>query len=500
MKLTQNILIIFAPLIVALCCYASDHQKFNLIIPLFNEANVERAQEYITCLEKNLANPFIKNICVVYDSSKDSDTNPVLEYIKKKQLHIEYVTGRPTYSYCFRLAEKLYPNSKIILSNADIYFNETLGLLENFNLSNKFLALTRWNVKADGQLELFRQYPNGKFHKFNSEASQDTWIFETPLKQFKFDDIQIGTMTCDSRIAFQAYDSGLEIYNPCFSIQCCHLHLTNIIHHDTKAVKNVPIKTVPWITFEEMAHEPQKYILITTLYNEKNAERLQEYLTCLEKNIQHPLIKKIHIAYDSSQDEPNHKLSDQLQHPKITISFLKHPGRPTFTKLFEIANTWYPEQRVIVSNADIFFNDTLSLLDKTDLTGKFIALTRWNVTPQGTLEIFKQYVNGAFYPTTSARSQDTWIFKTPVPQFKDDSIRIGTWGCDIAIAAEGVKAGLEVYNPCKSIQACHLHLSNVRSYLTKSAYSSYIHFYVPWIVLDEMEPSKSANSLKQYVS
>ena len=35
------------------------------------------------------------------------------------------------------------------------------------------------------------------------------------------------------------------------------------------------------------------FILITTLYNETNHERAKEYITCLEKNLRHPLIDKI---------------------------------------------------------------------------------------------------------------------------------------------------------------------------------------------------------------
>lgn len=499
MKSLQKIasLIVFISLPTTILAIQSP--RFNLIIPLYNETNPARTQEYITCIEKNLANDRIENICVLYDSSNNDDNNFLLEYLKTKPLQIQYILGRATYGYCFKLAEKLYPSSRIILSNADIYFNETLKLLDNVNLANKFLALTRWNVKLDGSLDLFRQYRNNQFVKFDSEASQDTWIFETPMKEFNFDDIQIGTMTCDSRIAYQAFTSGLEVYNPCYSIQCCHLHLTGIVHHGTKALKNVPIKTIPWISIEDITHEPQKYVLIITLYDEKNPERRNEYLTCLQKNIEHPLIKTIHIAYDTSQDKSNENFSDNLRGEKIVLSTLKRPGRPTFTELFEIANKLYPEQRIIVSNADIYFNETLGLLDQTDLTNKFFALTRWNVTPQGSLEIFKQYYNGKFLSSTSARSQDTWIFKTPIIPFQNNSIKIGTWGCDIAIAAEAVKAGLEVYNPCTSIQCCHIHLSNIRNYLAKSDYYNYPNFSVPWISLDQMEPSKSANSLKKYI-
>ncbi|MDR3550284.1 MAG: hypothetical protein P4L31_02640 [Candidatus Babeliales bacterium] len=250
-------------------------QKFVLIISLYNETDRERMQEYITCFEHNLKHPLIHGIHVLYDTSKDSRANKLLQYLESKKIKMSYITSRPTYASCFDLANKLYPNSKIILSNADIYFNETLEDMASFNLTDKFLALTRWNVKKDGSIELFKQYYGGALRLDMSYASQDTWMFKTPLKKFKEANIKLGTMTCDTLISYQAWASGLDVFNPCLSIQCCHLHLSEIRHYDTWShVMDKPLKILPWVTlYNESIPE---YPVITELRNPEIYYKLQK--------------------------------------------------------------------------------------------------------------------------------------------------------------------------------------------------------------------------------
>ncbi|TET05944.1 hypothetical protein E3J79_04095 [Candidatus Dependentiae bacterium] len=203
---------------------ASENKKFTLVTVLYNERNKWRISEYIKCLDINLKHNSIKKICVIYDVSHDekSQSLPIHDYLKSKNVLIQYINGRPTYGYCFFLIKDIFPNSKIIISNADIYFNNTLGILEDYDLTNKFIALTRWNVDARGNLIPFRE------KGIDMIGSQDTWIFQTPLPHFERDDIHIGTGYCDSCIMYQAHKAGLTVINPCLSIQCCHVHVSNI--------------------------------------------------------------------------------------------------------------------------------------------------------------------------------------------------------------------------------------------------------------------------------
>lgn len=195
------------------------HYQFILVTSLYNETHPKRIQEYVTCMEKNLSNQRIAHIHVIYHYVP-GEKSAILDYLLSKNISIDFVSVRPTYGSMFDLINTYYAGKKIILSNADIYCNETLALLDNYDLTNTFLALSRWQVKPDGSLTPYFTTP--------IMYSQDTWIFKAPIKKFTNDAIEIGTCGCDSKIAYQAFLSGMKVVNPCGSIQCCHLHLSKV--------------------------------------------------------------------------------------------------------------------------------------------------------------------------------------------------------------------------------------------------------------------------------
>lgn len=228
---------------------AEENEVLNavLITVLYNETNEQRRNEFITCFEQNKKHEAIKQIHVIYDTSKDDPQNLLLTYLKHQKCAVSYISGRPTFGYCFELANKQYPDQVVIVSNADIFFNKTLNKLEGYDLANKFLAVTRWNVLENGQLEIFKQFKaDSSFDEPMSQLSMDAWIFKTPLKAFVNPEFQLGTWACDGYIAYQAYISGLDVINPCLSIQCCHLHLSKIRHWIPQSIAGAKALRVPW--------------------------------------------------------------------------------------------------------------------------------------------------------------------------------------------------------------------------------------------------------------
>lgn len=201
-------------------------KKFILIIFLYDETDPKRLNEYKTCLEKNMQHPLIEMIHVIYQRLQTNDSGQCLTYLQKKDVILSFIESRPTYHNAFRIANECYPDSNIIISNADIYFNETLFALNDYSLEDKFLALTRWNLTKIGTIKPFLTIQGKPVIN-----SQDVWIFQTPLRPFE-DDIQIGTLGCDRRIAYWAKQSGLTVLNPCLTVQCIHVHLSNIRHYD----------------------------------------------------------------------------------------------------------------------------------------------------------------------------------------------------------------------------------------------------------------------------
>lgn len=234
--------------------HTNQSNTFVLITTLYNEQDNARRQEYITCMEKNLSNDAIDTVHVLYDTAKDNQDASVLSYLKTKPVHITFIKGRATYGMCFDLARELYKNRKVVVCNADIFFDDTLKLLDTYDLTDHFLALTRWNVLKDGSIEIFKQYDSfGNFSHILSESSHDAWLFVSPLRKFNNEQFCLGIMDCDAAIAYQAQASGLHVLNPCLSILSYHLHLSGLRHYNAKdhPYAQFPKMAVPWIALPQ---------------------------------------------------------------------------------------------------------------------------------------------------------------------------------------------------------------------------------------------------------
>ncbi len=220
--------------------------SFILITSLYNEVNPERQQEYLECLTKNLSHPDIEHIHVFYDTSKDAEGDlDILSFLKSQPVSLTLIHERPTFRRIFSFVNKEYPNRKVMIANADIFFDDTLHPLCSWNLQNLFLALTRWNILANGELEGHPFYYGGR----PVTCSQDTWIFQTPIKVFDVKGIGIGTLHCDGYIAYRAAGARYKVFNPCLSIVTHHFHVSCVRHWlDVKA--NEPQLELPWCTLE----------------------------------------------------------------------------------------------------------------------------------------------------------------------------------------------------------------------------------------------------------
>jgi hypothetical protein len=192
-------------------------------------------------------------------------------------------------------------------------------------------------------------------------------------------------------------------------------------------------------------------ILLAGLYLDSSPERLREFLACIERNAANRKIAALHVLLENVVD-PGALISryPQLASPKVRL--VKHGRRLTFRDLFAYANRELPGERVVIANADIFFDHSLGRLDGYDLAGRLLCLSRWDLHGDGSWRLFE-----------SESSQDAWIFETPIPDF-DCDFHLGLLGCDNRLAWEAERAGLVLSNPSRSIRAYHLHASGVRRY------------------------------------
>jgi hypothetical protein len=206
-------------------------------------------------------------------------------------------------------------------------------------------------------------------------------------------------------------------------------------------------------------------ILYFPYFESPNPERHNEILICLQENIKNKYISKIIVILEKSFPLFPFK-SEKLE-------FWELNKRPTYSDMLEHANNNFQNQTCIISNSDIFFNDTLKELEGVDLNNLFLCLTRYDLKENGNLE----YINENFM----MRSQDSWIFKSPVPPYlvKNSKFHLGVNACDNMIAKVATDSGLITTNPSLLIESIHLHNSNVRTYASNTGISGVVEFVWP---------------------
>jgi len=191
-------------------------KKIIIIQQYYISDNKKRQEEINNVLKLNIENKFIDKIYLLNEEIYDFD---ILKNYKIKQIKIG---KRLTYKFSFEFGN-LFPNNYIkILCNNDIFFNEEIQILKTFNLQNKCLALTRYDIIS---LNPFK-YKLMDCLINNLSCSQDTWIFNyIPIvNEMNF---YQGINGCDNRIVYILKNIDIEVINNCHSVKTFHLHLIN---------------------------------------------------------------------------------------------------------------------------------------------------------------------------------------------------------------------------------------------------------------------------------
>jgi hypothetical protein len=176
---------------------------FNLLINWFHCEDKDRGDEYYISLFKNLENPHISKV-FLFSTSKTEPKHDKIEVIKFSE--------DPTVKDMVEYADENLRGKKCIIANTDIVFDDTLCLMED--LSNKFVALTRWEEGS-----LYRP-------AHGSDKSQDSWVFISPVGFSDKLDFTLGRLGADNIIAYEANKAGFQVTNPSRYIKTHHMHRT----------------------------------------------------------------------------------------------------------------------------------------------------------------------------------------------------------------------------------------------------------------------------------
>lgn len=187
--------------------------NINLIVQYYKCGKEDRQQEIDTCLSSNLSNEFISSVHVLTEQLTDFSKFPHCKKIKQT-----VIGERLTFETAFQYANQHADHQVWILSNADIYFDESLRLLIDAKLDEAIFALTRYDIQKDGSSTIV----DPAF----SHGSQDAWIFKTPIRLNRLSaKFFLGIPGCDNRIAYEFINAGYKVINPSKIIFAYHLDL-----------------------------------------------------------------------------------------------------------------------------------------------------------------------------------------------------------------------------------------------------------------------------------
>lgn len=188
----------------------------QLIVQYYRSVDPARQVELDTCLRNNLVNQFISKVHLLTEEKFDFVQFPNVDKI------VQRVVGeRLTFEMAFSYANDFDSEGDLIwiLSNADIYFDESLKLVEWEYLDGVVYALTRHDVQADGAIKLV----DSAF----AHGCQDAWFFRSPLPlNSMFTQFYLGIPGCDNRIANEFIQAGSKVINPAYLLRSLHLDLT----------------------------------------------------------------------------------------------------------------------------------------------------------------------------------------------------------------------------------------------------------------------------------
>jgi hypothetical protein len=204
-----------------------------LITSFYIPNNELREKEINLCLQKNYENPLITKIYLlnneIYEFPKKLSLNEnENENEKNNKIQQIIINSFPNYKLRFDDAINFINNCEecknryCILSNSDIYFDETLEKINNTTITNNVFALLRYDQNVDNSLFLYSENNRPRIN------SQDSWIFKSPLKiDINRIDFEFGVLGCDNAFANVIYTSGIYISNPCYDIKTIHVHSSN---------------------------------------------------------------------------------------------------------------------------------------------------------------------------------------------------------------------------------------------------------------------------------
>jgi len=228
---------------------------------------------------------------------------------------------------------------------------------------------------------------------------------------------------------------------------------------------------------EEVPPSPPLWF-ITQYYIPDKPKRALEIKKCLQKNIECVNIDKIVLLNERSYLTQEPLLSD----PKVQEEIVGK--RLTYATVIQWIYEKAPADAIIVfANADIYLDQSFSLLWSVSLEDRCLTLLRWDKTGNQEPVLFGPRED----------SQDTWILsaasvKRRTWDYSTLNFPFGQGGCDNAFAIEIFKQKFLVVNPALTLKTIHLHESGVRTYNPRDIVDRPAYLFIQPTGLHDLRP------------
>jgi len=223
----------------------------------------KRQQEIDYCLEQNINNIYIDKIYLLNEKEYSNSL------FKSKKIEQIVINDRLKYSYAIDFANKNCKDDIVIIANNDIYFDDTLLVLDHLDEKewiDKLIVLTRYERSKNNEILSQDKIPHyyskhyNTFFKSQRIWSHDAWIFKGKLKTFPCD-FYLGVHGCEGAFITQLKkNTHIKVQNGYPYIRAIHYHLSKF---RTTSIKKYDAKEISGI-FEDIysnkiSHEDDKF-------------------------------------------------------------------------------------------------------------------------------------------------------------------------------------------------------------------------------------------------
>ena len=214
------------------------------------------------------------------------------------------------------------------------------------------------------------------------------------------------------------------------------------------------IKNKPYIHNKEII---DNIYLVQQFYIHRDIRRFNEILFCLRKNCNNKFIDKIYLLNEKIYTQKELGLNDEQIKKIVQVDIKK---RMKYSDFFNFINHKKEKDNlegyVVLANSDIYLNETVTNLYRTNLSFKKACFMQLR------LDTIRKHLK------RRNDSQDTWIFHSnTIPSLKFSHLfnfNLGVPGCDNKIVYQFYKLNYTIYNEPYRIETIHIHKSMIRTY------------------------------------